>query len=204
MRHNKSLSKECDFLRARIWIRGCRAREGRLKPAPGTWQLSWLLMLRGFSDPKSLPCISLSLSLFLSFAEICHIARGPSARQGATMYNPTENKSPRSNTAQLFKARPLSPGAMVRRWGPQRRCGRCDLATPPPPSPHLTPPHPAVLPFNASQPALTFSLFKHCWTLLAPDRGRVGSDNDMPYATLPLQLSEPRIGSAQGTNLFEI
>lgn len=156
MRHNKSLSKECDFLRARIWIRGCRAREGRLKPAPGTWQLSWLLMLRGFSDPKSLPCISLSLSLFLSFAEICHIARGPSARQGATMYNPTENKSPRSNTAQLFKARPLSPGAMVRRWGPQRRCGRCDLATPPLTPPHPTPPCCPPLQRQPASPNLQF------------------------------------------------
>lgn len=38
------------------------------------------------------PCIFLPL-LFFFFAEICHIAQGPSARQGATMYNPTENKS---------------------------------------------------------------------------------------------------------------
>lgn len=193
LRQTTSFTEECDFLRAWIWIWGRRAKEGSLKPAPGTWQLSWLLMLRGFSDPKIPPCISL---LFLSFfAEICHIAQGPSSRQGATMYNPTENKSPRSNTAQLLKqaSEPRRHGAVLR---PSETLWRLWFSNPSTNS--------AVLPFNASQPVLTFSLFKHCWTLLALDRGRVGLDNDMPYATLPLQLSEPCMDQLRHKSIWNL
>lgn len=147
------------------------------------------------------PSLYLSPS-FCLFAEICHIAQGPSARQGATMYNPTENKSPRSNTAQLLKqaSEHRRHGAVLR---PSETLWRLWFSkTPPPPSTPLT--NPAVLPFNASQPVLTFSLFKHCWTLLAPDRGRVGLDNDMPYATLPLQLSEPCMDQLRHNSIWNL
>ena len=80
------------------------------------------------------PSLYLSLSLFLSFAEICHIARGPSARQGATMYNPTENKSPRSNTAQLLKqaSEPRRHGAALR---PSETLWTLWFSDPPQPTP---------------------------------------------------------------------
>lgn len=153
-----SLWKECDFLRAWIWIWGHAAKEGRLKPAPGTWQLSWLLMLRGFSDPKIPPCIF--LSLFLSFAEICHIAQGPSARQGATMYNPTENKSPRSNTAQLLKqaSEPRHHGTALR---PSETLWRLWFSTRPPRLEILlsSPSTPA----SQSYPSVCISTAEPCW-----------------------------------------
>lgn len=172
---------------------GHTAKEGRLIPAPGTWQLSWLLMLRGFSDPKIPPCISLSFFLFF-FTEICHIAQGPTARQGATMYNPTENKSPRSNTAQLLKqaSEPRRHGAVRR---PSETLWRLWFSNPP---------NKPCCPPLQHQPVLTFSLFKHCWTLLALDRGRVGLDNDMPYATLPLQLSEPCVDQLRHKSIWNL
>lgn len=130
-------------------------------------------MLPGFPDPKIPPSIYLP---FLSFSEICHFAQGPLSRAGATMYNPTENKSPRSNAARLLqRAWPRHHGAAPR---PSEMLWRlwCSTRHPPPP--------------DTSQPALTFSLFKYYWSLLAPVRGRGCADNDVPYAALPLQLSE--------------
>lgn len=145
-------------------------------------QLSWLLMLPGFPDPQIPLCISPSFFLFRSVT--LRWAPQPGRAQPCIIQQKT---NPLDQTQPSFSSRPPSPGAMVRCWGPLRRWAGCDLANPPT--------KPSVLPSDTSQPVLTFSLFKRCWTLLALDGGGC-SDNDMPYATLPLQLRAMH-GSAQ-------
>lgn len=107
--------------------------------------------------------------------------------QEACMFNLTENKSLQSNLASLFNAALRVQTPLRSAWDPPRHHGWRLWFN----NSHPHHPNSAVLLSDASQPVLTFSLFKHRWTLLAPDRGSAGLDNDMPYATLPLQLNEP-------------
>lgn len=153
-------------------------------------------------NPCPYPFLPPPPPFFCFFAGICHIAQDPSARQRTTMYNPTENKSPRSNTAQPLKqaSEPRCQGAVLRPSETPRRLWFSSL--PPPTHPRKTVLSSSLTP--ASQPVLTFSLFKHCWTQLAPARGRVGLDNDMPYATLPLQLSEPWLDQPRHKSIWNL
>lgn len=121
--------------------------------------------------PKSLP---LSISHFCPLVRSVTLHRGPSAgRERPCIIQQKTN--PLDQTRPGFYSGP-DPGTMERRRGLPRCWEGCDVvpATPP----------------DTSQPALTFSLFKYYWSLLAPVRGRGCADNDVPYAALPLQLSE--------------